>query len=388
MKRFLVLWLLMASCLSGLAAGQLLCKNKNPMLDKLEAARATIYYVPWENHEFCPNEWSSSRTCCEPASTDAVMTAKTQRNLYDVQEMIKEIEYLPSAIHSFHMTALTSQKMSQAAKWSCQQKYETLVNHIQWHRTAFRSSQYQCVNRLNQFARASTCIICSGRSQNFFQGDKLVIQESVCRSILGDCEQAWRGVINVLAILQVYLNEIKLYYNGELPKEHFDKLEALSRSHNLAEHFKRCPKMSECDTNTVADICQHMVSVLTPSYADSIGLKLRDTRNTLAGKLLQVVENVLKNTANAVKNFIKGKLRQSQKAYVPSEVTATKHEQHQTWALSSRDHSIHQPDVDTGRVLQYSNNDGCDHAMFVNCDTDVMVGVNGASISGTYESGP
>src|SRR3990167_401709 len=308
MKRFLVLWLLMASCLPVSVLSQGTCANKNHMLGKLAGAGVTIYQTPKKNNEFCKEEWTSAGTCCEPSSAGSAMKRKADKNLLEVKEMIREIESLPKAVYGFHIEVMSSVTLQATAKKSIQEKYDQLVDYISSQRKVIGTSHSLCINKLNQITRASTCNICSGRSQLFFKGKKILMKEGDCREIIGDCEEAWRGVVKILDLLKVYTTQVKKSYRGELDKEHFDNLQSLDRKHNLSSTFKKCPSLQYCDSDSVSEICENLVSILTPSYADRAATKLAQAKRKLKGwrKFVDALKKIGKAIKKAAKAVGKG----------------------------------------------------------------------------------
>ena len=321
------------------------------------------------------------------------MKLKTDKNLQEVKEMLKEIESLPNAIHNFQVEAMSSLTTSIQAKKSIKQKHDRLVNYIRSHKKALETSHSLCINKLNQITRASTCNICSGRSQLFFNGKKILMKEGECRAIIGSCEEAWRSVVHILGLLHDYTNQVKGSFKGELSKEHFDSLKSFENSHNLSKNFEKCPKLKDCSTNIVGNICERLVSILTPSYADLVKKTLKETRKTLVGKFLQKIGKFFADAGKAVVNGIKhigkkignlfkkkkkkkGKAQTSNSNTIQTSVPApTQTVPSQTWALSARDRLSK---LGSERLLQTDGGEGsadnqCTDTILTGCDTDVMV---------------
>src|SRR3990167_541265 len=300
MKRFLVLWLLMASCLPAGLLCQKACANKNPMLEKLRGAGVKIYTSPRQNQNFCRNEWGSYGTCCEAGSAASAMSHKTQENQKEIEEMIKEIESLPAALSSFQSKAITSMTFAMLIKLRSQRNLDKLLEYLRSHKEEIRSSQLRCMTKLNQVTRASTCNICSGNSQRFFSDSKILMRESECRAILGECETAWRGVVDILDLLDDYTDEVKKSYKEKLNNEHFDSLQAMSDTHKLSALFQRCPKLSTCDTEHVARVCERMISILTPSYAKFIAGTIQNKSQPLIFQILHGIGSLIVHAGKAI----------------------------------------------------------------------------------------
>src|SRR3990167_9034796 len=365
MKRFLVLWLLMASCLPVSVLSQGTCANKNHMLGKLAGAGVTIYQTPKKNNEFCKEEWTSAGTCCEPSSAGSAMKRKADKNLLEVKEMIREIESLPKAVYGFHIEVMSSVTLQATAKKSIQEKYDQLADYISSQRNVIGTSHSLCINKLNQITRASTCNICSGRSQLFFKGKKILMKEGDCREIIGDCEEAWRGVVKILDLLKVYTTQVKKSYRGELDKEHFDNLQSLDRKHNLSSTFKKCPSLQYCDSDSVSEICENLVSILTPSYADRAATKLAQAKRKLKGwrKFVDALKKIGKSIGKAFKKFGRRRKRKNKnkiKTQAPKAAPAPKKVAKQVWSVAKKINPIKalkkaRKNKRKGRKLQYSD---------------------------------
>ena len=228
------------------------------------------------------------------------MSHKTQENQKEIEEMIKEIESLPAALSSFQSKAITSMTFAMLIKLRSQRNLDKLLEYLRSHKEEIRSSQLRCMTKLNQVTRASTCNICSGNSQRFFSDSKILMRESECRAILGECETAWRGVVDILDLLDDYTDEVKKSYKEKLNNEHFDSLQAMSDTHKLSALFQRCPKLSTCDTEHVARVCERMISILTPSYAKFIAGTIQNKSQPLIFQILHGIGSLIVHAGKAI----------------------------------------------------------------------------------------
>lgn len=306
MKRFLALWLLLAISLPGGLICQGTCANKNSMLEKLRGAGVTIYALPKPNSQYCSDEWKPNGTCCDPLSAGAAMKRKTDKNTQEVATMIREIESLPGALQAFQLKA--ELMMPYSSRGQTRQKMQKVVDYINSNKRNIQNSQSGCMKRLNSVTRASTCNICSGQSQRFFNGKKILMRQEDCRDIIDDCEQAWRSVVHILDLLDTYTTEVKKTYKGKLADEHFDSLQSMDKKHKLSQNFDKCPKMQQCDGETVSAICENLVSILTPSYAEFAANKIKKTKSKISAlsKIGKFFKNIGKAVGKAAKAIGKG----------------------------------------------------------------------------------
>ena len=175
------------------------CLTKNPILARLKTQSVQVYATKYTNSDQihnCAEEWKPYGTCCEQYSLKHYADkdkAHTDHVLHQLDNAAKslisktsELMVTIARLESFPSIQLTPtmKKISEVFK----------SNQLTFSRDALIKLSdkisldfSKCVDRLINSRGSSLCYTCSGRSEKYYAGGKLVISDQVCSSVYASC---------------------------------------------------------------------------------------------------------------------------------------------------------------------------------------------------------
>src|SRR3990167_5509675 len=291
--RFCVLGILLLSVSFGMVAPQspwigTFCASKNPLLQRLKEKGVTVRPIAVSSSSICAIEWSKSGTCCDPDSASDFIQQKQNANALSLRDMLSEIRSLDTNMEAFLAKRLKAIRlpadynvgdlepsMTKVDNYFQQQTLPALkaatIELIKllasWENKMVQDNQ-GCMKKLDSVVYAGTCSICSGRSEQFFQGGRIKMAEQTCRSILSECGSTWHRMVMVIEIIERYTSIIELVSPtaDKKGKESFTKsMSTFSNLHNLEQYFGDCKTYEDCPFQKVSALCHNFVQVVGDS---------------------------------------------------------------------------------------------------------------------------
>src|SRR3990167_5551187 len=333
--RFCVLGILLLSVSFGMVAPQspwigTFCASKNPLLQRLKEKGVTVRPIAVSSSSICAIEWSKSGTCCDPDSASDFIQQKQNANALSLRDMLSEIRSLDTNMEAFLAKRLKAIRlpadynvgdlepsMTKVDNYFQQQTLPALkaatIELIKllasWENKMVQDNQ-GCMKKLDSVVYAGTCSICSGRSEQFFQGGRIKMAEQTCRSILSECGSTWHRMVMVIEIIERYTSIIELVSPtaDKKGKESFTKpMSTFSNLHNLEQYFGDCKTYEDCPFQKVSALCHNFVQVVGDSIvqkatADTIPALTKSPviPSAQTQKLEQLFQFVVKATSSII----------------------------------------------------------------------------------------
>src|SRR3990167_2445752 len=135
-----------------------------------------------------------------------------------------------------------------------------------------------CVDKINKVIAGSTCSICSGRSNSFFEKNcKLKISESLCRSVLFGCTNAWNDMIYIADQVRRYTGIVRALNrfvdsDTNMEERAFTmNLDGFVNSRKIREIIEQCGSndLKKCSFKHVSSLCEQFIHIQSPTYVES-----------------------------------------------------------------------------------------------------------------------
>ena len=268
------------------------CADKNPLLAKLGAKGVILRPIVYATNKMCNQEWNKYGSCCDIDSTQDFIHSRQEANKLALADMVSEIESLDKNLEVFLQKSLGDIKLP--ASYDASDPHSSLekvdrlyedrsLPHLKaatvelikllasWETTMVADKQ-ACMKELNKVLYAGTCSICSGRSEQFFQGGRIKMAEHTCRGILSECGSTWHRMVMVIEIIEKFTTIIDLVSPNAArnhKKGSFTKsMSAFSNLHNLQKYFGDCKRYEDCDFREVSALCETFVTVVGDSLLE------------------------------------------------------------------------------------------------------------------------
>lgn len=330
----------------------------NPFMHHLQRKGIKLWESPRPNEfGFCSREWDPYQTCCDPDSAVAYAGNDSKNIKRQVQNLGEEynkfLEFIKSAEDSILELKILS-KMSKKAidkkiikslKRAYKRIEHLLQNLMKWRQQApdlqkFQVDNQKCWGYMASIRQSMICSACSGRSENFFIGNKAIIHPGQCSKVVQVCSSSFIGLVNYLQAIRniVQLLRIKDTSRGfltltgnmkTLRKEKVNEFlrfyqeqnfEEILESQNLAEELKK-----EKDGILARTICRltfslHHQSIieLFDNLVDTGSLRIEMSQDLVKGinKMRGLRRNILRRLVQSKVQYRKltsGKRRQKKK---------------------------------------------------------------------------
>lgn len=333
-KSLLSVLLVISACMSVALCS---CKDQNSYLKSFHSYDSSLVRsTKTTNATKCAGEWNVFGTCCNEAAmsnfiaadrrdlTDelGIMVAAFDSLYKDASSAVKDIrEYLKNPVYALGAAAYTTQI----------QGFIDSVTKMESFKSRYQSDQAKCYSKLKDIRSRSICPICSGRSQLFFNDKNILMDETVCRAILVECDSAWNNLLHVVQANSDY-DEFKSYESLAFPAvtrtrlftelgvdlvgkngaTALSRLTTFAQKNQLEDYLKDCKEFATCPFSKAASLCQGFVEIvptvkilkLTNSKMKEI---LRQTSSSFINPLSRMKKAIHKvmKTAESRKLFFK-----------------------------------------------------------------------------------
>ena len=186
------------------------CKRSNPFLQEITKDVKTNTQVSFSDvNNKCGYEWKSHGTCCEYSSLvdfvkkdiDSIHAyiQSTLQTKYTYRELMEKVtnlyKMLPVEESSKPELANIISKLVNAYE-----KTESLVN-----KSAFKDNMNKCWLRMITIRSSSVCSICSGRNRQFFNENKVLVDEETCSSAMTHCVDYFEDSLSLITYLRDFM---------------------------------------------------------------------------------------------------------------------------------------------------------------------------------------
>ena len=189
------------------------CSSSNPYLDHLRVS-IELYDTPFKMDSHCQGEWDVYGSCCNPDTL--------------INHQKKDAELITAALESVNINLMKFKESLEAVQLYIMQeavmpqdKSNPLINEYQWKADrlssgskfnnyfrfmtdlskqefdGFLTKNSACWREMIRARSASLCSTCSARSHLFFDGQRGIISEEYCSSILQKCGAPLKTLLNL-----------------------------------------------------------------------------------------------------------------------------------------------------------------------------------------------
>lgn len=247
--------------------------EKNPFLPYLVSMGVTLLKLPQKVQNKCIGEWDQFGTCCDSNSLASFAQSLSKSNTkieteftVDMQSIIsvwtEQITFLRNiSTNQTHIRTLSEKLKLVKSSNELEEKMFDIKNIMM----SFSNHQHKCLQRQSTFRSLCLCGLCSGRSEAFFNGDKLTVEMSECKATIKECDPYWRSLIGLLQIvekIELIWKEIKDISNLKTDvfedDNHKELLQWIVKA-DLDKSLKTCDAKT-CDDTAAVRICSSLMS--------------------------------------------------------------------------------------------------------------------------------
>lgn len=141
----------------------------------------------------CSYEWNTFGNCCVESDLDKFF----------------ELEVELMSINNKNLKAEVKNRLDRLGKQleilktgTDQKKVSDLKSSVEKIKKDFGSQSDRCINHIEKVRGNALCSICSGRSEKYFHGDKMLIAPQACFSLVESCGQMFMMLTSIKAILK------------------------------------------------------------------------------------------------------------------------------------------------------------------------------------------
>jgi gas vesicle protein len=294
------------------------CVDKNPFLKKMQPAdpdRKIVFDQPhFTGFTKCKGEWSKHGTCCD----ENFLLEFVYNEQAKIQASKLQLE------HTISQLIMASHKTMDWLKvrWMHYMEAHQLAERF-YHFSRrpyiikFSESSSLCWDYMNRLRGSAMCSICSGRSQNFFLKDKILISPQTCKKSVEKCDDFFLCLRLITDELTILKNDLKPWIRKEDTFKPLiqvaDSLKSHSPPKDLIEHFERYnsaskkPVDAEAMGHSAASICSMIVNVRKAPVIKALTVadKLSKAFEWLGKRIAEGALDAVKKTAKFAKETSK-----------------------------------------------------------------------------------
>lgn len=165
---------------------------ESPLLSDLKKSGTEISKFPNQctSKTSCSDEWAKAGTCCEWNSlvqTYNKEVAATQQSLQNILTWVGEVLTISK---SYHPT-VANETFMEGIKDICRVRFYTAFDQIAAGKNfdSFNTTTTTCWNHMNKIRGSALWSICSGRYEQFLNGNKSLIHLDDCKTTIENCNQ-------------------------------------------------------------------------------------------------------------------------------------------------------------------------------------------------------
>jgi len=197
-------------------------------------------------------------------------------NLY-IDEFRKYVQEDEQAAKRFRkLQDKNAEDLSRAEKVSLKRRIAPEIAKIYLWVHSFKftvvSQQTKCVKSIGEVRLNSICYTCSARANLYFLGDKLRVEEMMCRRIISKCSASWSSLIEFLDKVNQFNGLIKelevetgIKFSQTVAGSPAKSILDWADQNNLRQNLNHCEN-GLCKFDTAKNICENFLSINHPIY--------------------------------------------------------------------------------------------------------------------------
>lgn len=154
----------------------------------------------------------------------------------------------------------------------------------------YKNEIEKCVDVVFKIRSNALCSTCSGRSKQFFDKDRGLVTESICRSVLDSCSQTYENLLLIIENVGSYLDEFEKLSEmiknttrkDDIPKVDLSVIPQIKESysklntHNLVELLRKyINSKGKPSLSLTADLCQITVALSSTPILNTLASLIR-----------------------------------------------------------------------------------------------------------------
>jgi hypothetical protein len=195
----------------------------------------------------CNDEFSKYNTCCETESlqdfmekgveADALRWNNALKNMHIFRkEVIEKRDILVAKIADLLKSleqAVREGRVRQVGLDAAKMlnKYLPMINKTYHNKTEknYRAEAQACFDEVSTLRKNSLCLVCSGRSSIFFNGQRMTIKQRTCESLIESCFNTFSFMFSVMGTSRALLDLVNAIERKVIFKEGRDAIPYNSR---------------------------------------------------------------------------------------------------------------------------------------------------------------
>ena len=300
------------------------CSTSNQFLRILESSNVIIFPRPKIMPKYCNGEWETYGGCCEVESLRAYVSidkslVETSAKLFlsSMEKLTGLVRVMNTILKPLSILPLIRQNFPLE---NALHALETLLNNNPLNNFA------KCwVEDLAHYRGSSLCYACSGRNQMFFKGDKAMITPNACSTIVNKCKYSLNQAMELLKSFKI-LNHVVTQIRGVAAfsdkfkfavtkvGDALDNTDLGPAGEFLRHMLEILEKNQEHNSDRIdaikANLCRIVLRLYTKSALELLAVKFSGISDKIKDfvserPLVQLVQNVVQNTAKPIGNWIK-----------------------------------------------------------------------------------
>ena len=185
----------------------------NPFSSHLERNNVSLLTKPIRSlRQSCGNEWKRYGMCCgeldlkEYAKKDEIDILRSARQVssafISLRNSFVKIREIGLKINKHEIEKLNDgpRAIIKFVRGNESLEFNQNFHELLFNR-GFRKSLRHCWTTISAARSSALCSVCSGRSEKFFSGSKILLIDSDCNSILKECVPAFRTMVLIIEVL-------------------------------------------------------------------------------------------------------------------------------------------------------------------------------------------
>lgn len=275
---------------SGLATVTPHCRQKNKLLRALFPTnfKDAVFEKPTNMTQHCGAEWKVFGSCCDSSSLLQHVETEKEAISNSALKVNKEISRLVSFFVAFFERI--DRAVDIGLKFSEKKIFDKVLNKdsqiiyaretfVKLHKSISRDNTVdQCWPKMIDLRRNALCSVCSGRSEVFFEANKLIIGKETCSGIISTCQPFFMMMINFFIGMEKIVDNTMKYYTqddkriwNELRtiKLITDKIKGLQLHQLINTYFDSKPSSPEASV-IQKTLCESFVNVVEKTFIERL----------------------------------------------------------------------------------------------------------------------
>ncbi len=282
--------LIISTCIQTSVDTQTSCIDANPYIKVLQKERGlkVLPHPTGFTKSTCEGLWKAHGVCCEESSAITYAKSDAQAIRSSVDRFISSMKKLAPLYFEFMKKAPKIKKMVSPAYQAFIEVVEKnqapnltkILTEIQ-KSDKVKKSLVQCWDKMIKVRSSSVCSTCSGKSSVYFKGDKGLVKDSDCVSILDHCTDSFQMTFDLFIDVKFLMTKLSAFAasigKGSLNSKHkktVDKLNSFVKQvveskilQSIDQYLKAASKK---DSPQAGELCGRLVKLSEKTFIEEL----------------------------------------------------------------------------------------------------------------------